>query len=134
MQGTLVKVGRVGASVVALVALTTFPDDTAALLRRAADVISGADFILWIVVAAFSAGILRDFYTFWRDWRAGPRQKALPSKEWEVVSYWGETGDPREKLALAITWRKPPIHTMRNTRTGEVREFSYPGGPLTDKD
>ena len=126
MQGTLLRAGRVAASIVAVVALTTFPDDTAVLLRRFASVISGADLILWIIVGAICASVLRDVYKFWKEWRERQNPALPEGKEWEVLSYWGEDYGAGRVLVALSSKRFP--HTIRNTRTGEIREISFPGG------
>lgn len=115
----IVRAGRGLASIVAVVALTTFPEDTAEALRRLADVISAVDLILWIIVAAICGSVLRDVYLIWKEWRQ--RKRPLPEgKDWEVLSYWGDGG------GFPLSLKRFP-HTMRNKRTGEIREISYPG-------
>ena len=78
-------------------------------------------------------------YLFWAEWRGTTivgsvrdlLRKPTPEPEeqgpeWEVIAYHGETGGPLGDPFNRLLRTKRFPQTIRNKRTGEIREIAHP--------
>ena len=87
---------------------------------------------LWVWVAGLAFSIALPPVLYWREilqYLAGRFLNITPQSDdpgYDVIVWWGETGNPLEDAMYRIFNRKRFPKTIRDKRTGLVQEVAHP--------